>query len=55
MYRVMIGVLKVLSIIISNILEKKIDEKLLIAPLNISVDVVLFLVSFGANNFLDFL
>lgn len=51
----MIGLLKVVAIILGSILEKQIGESLLESPLSTTFDVVLGLVTFGADDFLDFL
>ena len=52
---VSIALLKVLAIIVDIMLGDAMDEDLLVAPLSMVVIVVLGLVTFGADNFLDFL
>jgi len=51
----MICVLKIVATGVDYALEKQLDELLLVAPLSIQVIVILSLVTFGAEDFLDFL
>jgi len=51
----MIGSLKLMAILIDFLLEGAIKEILLVAPLSITMIVILGLVTFGADDFLDFL
>lgn len=52
---VSIALLKVMAIIVESFLSEAMDEDLLTAPLAMVLNVVLGLVTFGADNFLDFL
>ncbi len=52
---VMMGVFKVIEIIVETMLDKAVEEALLLSPLQVSFAVVLGLTGFGAANFLDFL
>lgn len=45
----------ILSIIIERFLEKTLNEKLLLAPLSVTNNVVLELITFGSPDFLNFL
>ena len=51
----MIGALKGVALVVDYIVESAIRESLLVAPLSITIIVILGLVSFGADDFLDFL
>ena len=51
----MLGLLKGVTIFVDYILERTINEMLLVSPLSITMVVVLGLVTFGADDFLDFL
>lgn len=48
-------ILKLLGILLDWILEKAMDQALLLGPLSISYGVVVGLVTFGADDFLDFI
>ena len=50
-----IGILKGSGIIFDWALEKAMDESLLVSPLSITQSVMLGLVTFGADDFLDFI
>jgi hypothetical protein len=50
-----IAALKALAIVVDMVLEANMDAALLVAPLSMAVIVILGLVSFGADDFLDFL
>ena len=47
--------LKVMQIIVEEILNGMMDEALLVAPINTCIGVIVGLVTFGADDFLDFL
>ncbi len=51
----MIGVMKIVQQVIEYVIEYFLQEKLLVSPLSVSIGVVQSLITFGADDFLDFL
>jgi hypothetical protein len=48
----MIAVYTLVAIIVERVLEKAVSEKLLLAPLSVTNNIVLGLITFGSEDFL---
>ena len=51
----MLGVMTVVQILLEDVIERMVEEALLFSPLSVSIGVMQGLITFGANDFLDFL